>query len=138
VQRRQGMTPVQWLDEVGALHERSIIGHGIFLDHNPWVHWPTRKNLGLLANKGATVAYCPTVFGKRGINLRSFGEYKRNGINLGIGTDTYPLNFIEEMRNAVYLARAVLAVWIILSPAMYSKRQPLAGPKRSVGMTLAA
>ena len=106
MQRRHGMTPVQWLDEVGALDERSIIGHGIFLDHHPWVHWPTRKDLGLLADKGATVAHCPTVFGKRGINLRSFGEYKRNGINLGIGTDTYPHNFIEEMRNAVYLARA--------------------------------
>jgi cytosine/adenosine deaminase-related metal-dependent hydrolase len=106
MQRRHGMTPVQWLDEVGALDERSIIGHGIFLDHHPWVHWPTRKDLGLLADKGATVAHCPTVFGKRGINLRSFGEYKRNAINLGIGTDTYPHNFIEEMRNAVYLARA--------------------------------
>lgn len=106
MQRRHGMTPIQWMHDVGALDERSIVGHGIFLDHHPWVHWPTRLDLGLLTDSGATVAHCPTVFAKRGINLRTFGSYKRAGINLGIGTDTYPHNFIEEMRNAVYVARA--------------------------------
>lgn len=106
MQRRYGMTPIQWMHSVGALDDRSIIGHGIFLDHHPWVHWPTRKDLGLLADSGATVAHCPTVFAKRGINLRTFGDYMRQGINLGIGTDTYPHNFIEEMRNAIYAARA--------------------------------
>lgn len=106
MQRRHGMTPIQWMHSIGALDERSIIGHGIFLDHHPWVHWPTRLDLGLLADNGATVAHCPTVFAKRGINLRTFGEYRRAGINLGIGTDTYPHNFIEEMRNAIYVARA--------------------------------
>ena len=106
MQRRHGLTPIQWMHSVGALDDRSIVGHGIFLDHHPWVHWPTRKDLGLLADSGATVAHCPTVFAKRGINLRSFGDYRRAGINMGIGTDTYPHNFIEEMRNAVYIARA--------------------------------
>ncbi len=99
-------TPVQCLGEVGALDERSIIFHSIFLDHHPWVQWPTRKDLCFLADKGATVAHCLTVVGKLGINLQSFGDYKRNGINLGIGTDIHSHNFIEEMRNAVYLARA--------------------------------
>jgi cytosine/adenosine deaminase-related metal-dependent hydrolase len=94
------------LGEVGALDERAIIGHSIFLDHHVRVQWPTRKDLGFLADKSTNVAYCPTVFGKPGINLRSFGDYKRNGINLGIGTDIYPHNFIEEMRTAVYLTRA--------------------------------
>ena len=106
MQRRYGKTPIQWMHDVGALDDRSIIGHGIFLDHHPWVHWPTRNDLGILADSGATVAHCPTVFGKRGINLRTFGDYRRRGINLGIGTDTYPHNFIEEMRNAIYFARA--------------------------------
>mgnify|MGYP002633703039 CR=1 FL=1 len=106
MQRRHGKTPIQWLHGIGALDERSIVGHGIFLDHHPWVHWPTRLDLGLLADSGASVAHCPTVFAKRGVNLRTFGEYRRRGVNLGIGTDTYPHNFIEEMRNAIYIARA--------------------------------
>ena len=37
--------------------------------------------------------------------LRDFGRYRRAGINLGIGTDTYPHNMIEEMRHVGYLAR---------------------------------
>jgi len=106
MQRRHGKTPIQWMSDIGILNERSIIGHGIFLDHHPWVHWPTNTDLGVLADSGATVAHCPTVFGKRGIHLNSFGEYRKKGINLGIGTDTYPHNFMEEMRNVVYFARA--------------------------------
>ncbi|MGY9055222.1 MAG: amidohydrolase family protein [Alphaproteobacteria bacterium] len=107
MQRRHGLSPIQWMDDLGILSERSIIGHGIFLDHHPWLHWTTRKDLGLLADQGATVAHCPTVFLRRGIALNTFGEYSRRGINLGIGTDTYPHNYLDELRTTLYTARAV-------------------------------
>ncbi|MCP5149584.1 MAG: amidohydrolase family protein [Ectothiorhodospiraceae bacterium] len=107
IQRRHGMTPIQYLDSLGVLDDNSIIGHGIFLDHHPWLHWTTRKDLALLADRGATVAHCPTVFARRGITLRTFGGYRRAGINLGIGTDTYPHHFLEEMRSAMYYARVI-------------------------------
>ena len=105
--RRHGTTPIQWMDEIGILSERTIIGHGIFLDHHPWLHWSTRKDLDLLAKRGATVAHCPTVFMRRGIALNTFGGYLEAGINMGIGTDTYPHNILDEMRNAGTVARAV-------------------------------
>ena len=35
ITRRHGMTPVEWLESLGVLSGRSIIGHGIFLDHHP-------------------------------------------------------------------------------------------------------
>lgn len=105
--RRHGRTPIQWMDDIGILTERTIVGHGIFLDHHPWLHWTTRKDLDLLAERGATVAHCPTVFMRRGIALNTFGGYLRHGINLGIGTDTYPHNILDEMRNAATVARAV-------------------------------
>ncbi len=44
---------------------------------------------------------------RRGIALNTIGTYLRAGVNIGIGTDTYPHNFIEEMRNALTVARAV-------------------------------
>ncbi len=105
--RRHGKTPIEWLHSIGALGERTIIGHGIFLDHHPWLHWTTRKDLDLLRDAGATVAHCPTVFMRRGIALNTFGSYVRHGINMGIGTDTYPHNYLEELRNALTIARAV-------------------------------
>lgn len=103
--RRHGRSPIRWLKDIGGLGSKSIIGHGIFLDHHPWLHWSTRDDLGLLAEAGATVAHCPTVFQRRGITLRTFGDYRRAGINMGIGTDTYPHNFLEEMRSAALFAR---------------------------------
>ena len=105
--RRHGRTPIQWMDEIGILSARTIVGHGIFLDHHPWLHWTSRDDMDLLAERGATVAHCPTVFMRRGIALNTFGGYLRHGINLGIGTDTYPHNMLEEMRNAGTVARAV-------------------------------
>ncbi len=107
IYRRHGMTPIAWLDSIGALNERTIIGHGIFLDHHPWLHWTTRADLSILADNAASVAHCPTVFMRRGIAMHTFGGYIRAGINMGLGTDTYPHNFIEEMRNALTIARAV-------------------------------
>ena len=105
--RRHGKTPIQLMHDIGVLGPRTIIGHGIFLDHHPWLHWSTREDLALLADNGVSVAHCPTVFARRGITLRSFGEYLRRGVNLGLGTDTYPHNFIEELRAAAYFARVI-------------------------------
>ena len=105
--RRHGLTPIQWMDEIGVLTERTIVGHCIFLDHHPWLHWTTRRDLDLMAERGATVAHCPTVFMRRGIALNTFGGYMRRGINIGIGTDTYPHNILDEMRNVGTVARAV-------------------------------
>ncbi|NKB54811.1 MAG: amidohydrolase family protein [Alphaproteobacteria bacterium] len=106
--RRHGVTPIQWLKDIGGLGPHAIIGHAIFLDHHPWLHWTSRNDLAILRDTETTVAHCPTVFMRRGITLQSFGEYRRAGINLGIGTDTYPHNFLEEMRGAGNFARIAM------------------------------
>jgi 5-methylthioadenosine/S-adenosylhomocysteine deaminase len=105
IMRRHGKTPIEWLRQIGVLGDNSIIGHAIFLDHHSWLHWPTRNDLAHLAETGTTVAHCPTVFSRRGILLEDFGRYRAAGVNLGIGTDTFPHNFIEELRTAAILAR---------------------------------
>src|SRR5580658_4765017 len=105
ITRRHGFTPIGWLDHLGLLSERSIIGHGIFLDDHPSTPWHTDSDLRRLAETGTTVAHCPTVFARRGITLRDFGRYLRAGVNMGVGTDTYPHNMLDEMRLVSYLAR---------------------------------
>jgi 5-methylthioadenosine/S-adenosylhomocysteine deaminase len=87
--RRQGETPIEWLRGIGVLGENAIIGHAIFLDHQSWLHWPTRNDLSTLAETGTTVAHCPTVFSRRGILLEDFGRYRAAGVNLG----TAPIRF---------------------------------------------
>ena len=51
------------------------------------------------------MAHCPTVFARRGITLKDFGRYRRAGVNMGVGTDTYPHNMLDELRLVAYLAR---------------------------------
>ncbi len=58
-----------------------------------------------MAATGTNAAHCPTVFSRRGITLEHFGAYRAAGVNLGIGTDTFPHNLIEEMRAAAIFAR---------------------------------
>jgi len=105
ITRRHGYTPIGWLDSMGLLNDRAIIGHGIFLDDHPSTPWHTNTDLGRLAETGTTVAHCPTVFARRGITMKNFGRYKRAGVNMGLGTDTYPHNMLDEMRLVGYLAR---------------------------------
>ncbi|WP_185983776.1 amidohydrolase family protein [Aureimonas mangrovi] len=105
ITRRHGVTPIQWLRDLGVLSERSIIGHSIFLDDHPAANWHTREDLSLLAGTQTTVAHCPTVFLRRGIALRDVGRYLRAGVRVAMGTDTYPHHMLEEMRNVAYVAR---------------------------------
>lgn len=105
ITRRSGFTPIGWLDSMGLLSDRAIIGHGIFLDDHPSTRWHTANDLDRLAETGTTVAHCPTVFARRGITMKHFGRYRRRGVNMGIGTDTYPHNMLDELRLVSYLAR---------------------------------
>lgn len=105
ITRRHGLTPIQWLEKLGVLGATSLVGHAIFLDDHPWTRWGSSRDLGILAASGATVAHCPTVFLRRGMALNYLDRYLAAGVNIGIGTDTFPHNMIEEMRNALTVAR---------------------------------
>lgn len=102
---RHGKTPVQWARDIGFLTPTALLAHAIFIDDHSWLHWRTRSDLAILADSGVTVAHCPTPFCRYGQMLEDFGRYLRAGVNMGIGTDTLPHNFLEEMRKTAVLAR---------------------------------
>lgn len=104
--RRHDMTPVEWLHGLGFLGPRTILGHAVFTDEHPWILWPRRNDVRLLAESGTAVAHCPTVFLRDGSMLHDLGRYREAGINVAIGTDTHPQNMWEEMRTAELVARA--------------------------------
>lgn len=103
--RRHDMTSIEWLHSIGVLSEQTVIGHAVFTDEHPWMKWPTRNDLNLLAETGTSVAHAPNVFARDGTVMHDLGRYLRAGINIGMGTDTHPHNLIEEMRWAEILAR---------------------------------
>jgi 5-methylthioadenosine/S-adenosylhomocysteine deaminase len=102
--RRHGKTPIQWAAEIGILEPRMTLGHALFIDEHSWLSWPSKTDLGLLADSGTSVAHCPQPFARYGQVLEDFGRYQRAGVNLGVGTDCAPHNLIEEMRVATVLS----------------------------------
>ena len=96
ITRRCGRTPIEWLREIGVLGANAIIGHAIFLDHHSWLHWadpqrprPSRRN------RHHRSALPDGVFAARH-PARGFGRYRAGGVNLGIGTDTFPHNSLRS------------------------------------------
>jgi 5-methylthioadenosine/S-adenosylhomocysteine deaminase len=104
---RHGKTPIEWLESIGVLGPDLIIGHGIFLSDHPQVRYPHADDFARLAASGAAVAHCPTVFARRGMALNTIGRYMNAGIPVGIGTDTFPHNMVDELRLACYVARVM-------------------------------
>ncbi|MSP52477.1 MAG: N-ethylammeline chlorohydrolase [Alphaproteobacteria bacterium] len=103
--KRNGKTSIQWAESLGILGPQTIIGHGMIIDEHSWVHWHTKRDVPILAATGTTVAHCPTPFSRYGQIMEDFGRYVRSGINMGLGTDTFPHNMIEEIRTAAVFAR---------------------------------
>ncbi len=103
--RRNGTTPIQWAAKIGLLGPDCILAHAIFIDEHSWTRWPGARDRELLAGSQTGVAHCPGVFARNGQTLEDLGGYLRAGVRVGIGTDSFPHNMMEEMRIAAVLAR---------------------------------
>ncbi|HXG52283.1 MAG TPA: amidohydrolase family protein [candidate division Zixibacteria bacterium] len=97
---------IEYLSETGILGPRTILGHMVFMGGHSRVDYPASE-LELLAASGATVGHCPHKCAKMGFAMESFARYLRAGVKLGLGTDTYPLDIIAEMRYASLFSRLV-------------------------------
>lgn len=102
---RTGRTPIQWLADLGALDETTVLGHAIYLDHHSSLAWHSRDDLAILAESGAAIAHCPLTFSRWGTVLETFLTYREAGIRISMGNDTGPVNMLEEIRCAFTQAR---------------------------------
>jgi cytosine/adenosine deaminase-related metal-dependent hydrolase len=103
--REHGRTPLQLLHDIGFLGPDVLLGHCVFHAHHSWAHYPYVDDLKLLAESGASVAHAPYKYAKMGIRLESFERYRHLGINVALGTDTFPEDLISEMRLAGLMCR---------------------------------
>jgi cytosine/adenosine deaminase-related metal-dependent hydrolase len=100
-----GKTPIALLHSIGFLKPKSGIGHCVFHNRHSWCHYPYGDDLKMLADCGTTVVHAPYKYAKMGIKFESFARYRAAGINIAIGTDTYPQDMIHEMRWAAMMSR---------------------------------
>jgi cytosine/adenosine deaminase-related metal-dependent hydrolase len=100
-------TIVEYLADTGILKPGTVLGHMVFAADYSRVDYPDSEELELLANSGASVGHCAHKYAKMAMAMESFDRYVEAGINVGLGTDTYPLDIVSEMRYASLFSRLV-------------------------------
>jgi 5-methylthioadenosine/S-adenosylhomocysteine deaminase len=98
-------TPIQFLADIGFLDDRTLIGHGVFTTAHPWSRYPFGDDVKTLAEKGATIGHCPYKYAKMAMTLHSFQRCVDAGVTVAIGTDTFPMDMLGELRWASILSK---------------------------------
>lgn len=102
---RYDKTPVEWLSSMGFLSKRSLLPHGVYVTGHSAIE---RKgnDVDILAASGAALIHCPLVLSRYGGMMESFARFRKAGIPIGLGTDTFPPDMVENMRLGISLCRA--------------------------------
>lgn len=105
--RMYGKTPIQLMADTGMLGEDVIVPHCLYVTGHSEVYPAGDSDLKLLGESHTTVAHCPYALARSGNTLQSFAKYQEYGVNMTIGTDTFPSDFIQEMRMAAFMGKIV-------------------------------
>ena len=93
--RGRGVPPARYLDQLGILGTRAVLGHGVWLD---------RDELDLIAERGATVVTNPAANMKLAVGRAfPYPEAVDAGVTLGLGTDGVSSNSNLDMFEEVKL-----------------------------------
>jgi len=91
--KEHGLRPVEYLDSLGVLSQRTMAAHCI---------WLTDKDISILANRGVNVAHCPVSNLKLTDGIAPIDRMNAAGINVCLGTDgassNNNLNLFQEMK----------------------------------------
>jgi len=98
-------TPIELLDELGLLRPTLNIGHGNFISDNPNLNYALPRDLELMGRAGVTISHCPINIVRRARVLDNWKKYGEAGVNISIGSDTYPRDMIMNMRTACYMGK---------------------------------
>ncbi len=126
--RRNGCTPIEWLEKIGFLGPDVILGHAIMPGGSSWTNYHA-DDIGILADTGTNVAHAVWVFARRGIAMESFSRYLARGVNMTIATDTCPQSMIEALRWTAVVSKIVDRRTEVATAADVFNAATLAGAK---------
>lgn len=95
---RFGMTAPAWLASIGALRAGMLLPHGTHVRDG---------DLDRILAAGATIVHCPLVIARNGAALRSFSQLRARGLEIGLGTDTWPADMLLNLQVGLLLDRVV-------------------------------
>jgi len=96
VLRLHGTTAPGWLARMGLLSPRLIAPHATHA---------TAQDLDLYAANGVSIVHCPLVSARFGGMLRSFGDLRKRGVTIAMGTDTAPPDMLMNLAAGLTMAR---------------------------------
>jgi cytosine/adenosine deaminase-related metal-dependent hydrolase len=102
VLKQHRMTPIELLDSVGMLCPQLNIGHANLISDSPRLNYSGARDLELMGRNRVSISHCPINIMRRARVLDSWEKYRKAGVNITIGSDTYPRDMIMNMRNAHY------------------------------------
>jgi cytosine/adenosine deaminase-related metal-dependent hydrolase len=103
--RQYTMTPIELLHSLGMLRPTLNIGHGNFIADNPNLNYSRACDLRLMGEARVSISHCPINIVRRARVLDNWKRYREAGVNISIGSDTYPRDMIMNMRTASYLGK---------------------------------
>jgi 5-methylthioadenosine/S-adenosylhomocysteine deaminase len=117
VVREHMMTPIELLHALDLLRPTLNIGHGNFIADNPNLNYSAGRDLALMGGAGATVSHCPINIARRARTLDNWKKYSEAGVNMSIGSDTYPRDMIMNMRTASYMGKIMSHTYLAATAA---------------------
>jgi len=105
--REHRMTPVELMESVGLLGPDLTIGHGNLIADNALLNYSGGRELELMGRHRVTISHCPVNIARRARYLDSWPRYRAAGVNLALGSDTYPRDLIMQMRIASYFGKVI-------------------------------
>jgi cytosine/adenosine deaminase-related metal-dependent hydrolase len=99
-------TPVRYLYDLGFLGKNVGIPHAHYTTGSSYIEGEG-DDLALLKESGTTVIHCPLIIGKHSHALESFAKYRKRGINVALGTDTFPTDFFQIFRQGSALSKYI-------------------------------
>ncbi|MEM6680407.1 MAG: chlorohydrolase family protein [Pseudomonadota bacterium] len=110
VQRLHGATSIEWLDSLGFLGPNALLPHGTHVTpsrYDPGNRAAPRRDLDIVAERGAVIVHCPLVAARFGDGIESFRRYRDRGLRLALGTDTAPPDMLLNLQVGLLLCRFV-------------------------------
>lgn len=107
VHERWGQSSLAVLRDLGFLSERALLPHGVYLGGVDPTPANVEQELEWLAESGASIVHCPLVMARHGDVLNSFNRFRERGIGIGLGTDTFPPDFWQNMHIGMMTTRLV-------------------------------
>lgn len=108
--RLHGKTSIEFLEEVGLMQlgPKLTIGHANFVAEHPRLTYNNGgRDIKLMGSCGCSISHCPVNLVRRARFLDSWKKYRSAGVNVTLGTDTYPRDMIMQMRNASYFGKVI-------------------------------